>query len=128
MNNVLIEGTKSTPHVSLDAQKREILFRGESYPEDSLSFYQPLIDWIEELFGQPSGGPVTVTIELHYFNSMSNKILMDLFDFLEENAETNKVIINWRYHVENPMGLEYGEEFHEELDAVQFNLVSFGDE
>ena len=61
-----------------------------------------------------------------YFNSSSSKILMNLFDMLNRAAiEGTPVTINWRYHEDNDVALECGEEFMEDLDLTNltFNLV-----
>jgi len=58
-----------------------------------------------------------------YFNSSTAKVLMDLFEFLEEIAEDGReVSIAW-VHAEDDDNLkELGEEFAEELSAAKFEL------
>ncbi len=71
----------------------------------------------------------TIDMEIIYFNSSSSKALMNLFDLFEEAAQSGKQIqINWRYHEENDTALECGEEFKEDLEAVEFNLVKISED
>ena len=53
---------------------------------------------------------------------------MDFFDCLEGAADKGcSISVNWRYHEENDMSAEYGEEFKEELHKISFNLIEFSD-
>ncbi len=129
MKNIIIEATKSSPLVSLNPQTRILTLVGESYPENAAKFYTPVIEWIDAFLKQENKDPVTVNITLHYFNSSSSKILMDIFDRLD-NAHQNgtPVTVNWRYHEENDTAIECGEEFMQEIEALDFHMVEFKDE
>lgn len=51
---------------------------------------------------------------------------MDLFDLLDDAASLNTdVVVNWRYHEDNELALECGEEFMEDVKNIHFNLVSY---
>ena len=125
MKNLAIEATKQTPKVSFDADNHVLEFQGESYPENMVEFADPIFSWLEEYLEQLGEQPVTVNIELIYFNSSSSKMLLDLFDKLEEEVENNgkNITVNWIYHAENDSAEEYGEEFQEDLESLTFNLV-----
>jgi len=127
MENLSIEPTKSSPAIVLDCEKHELSIKGESYPENAVKFYEPVLGWLEKYFKDIKSQNVTVNIELSYFNSISSKILMDIFDWMEESVAggANNITVNWRYNEENEMALEYGEEFQEDMTGVKFNLVSF---
>ncbi|MCF8040261.1 MAG: DUF1987 domain-containing protein, partial [Desulfohalobiaceae bacterium] len=65
-----------------------------------------------------------VEMELIYFNSSSSKILMNFFDMLEDAARAGlPVTVQWKYHQDNDISLECGEEFQEDLEHVDFHLV-----
>jgi hypothetical protein len=129
MENLIIKATKSSPSIHLDAQTRILEIAGESYPENAANFYAPVFEWIDLFFSQMNDTPVMVNITLHYFNSSSSKVLMDVFDRLE-SAQTNgtPIIVNWRYHEENDTAIECGEEFKEDIEHIAFNMVAFNDE
>ena len=125
MENMVIEATKQTPKVSFDAEKHVLEFQGESYPENMAVFESPIFTWLEKYLEQLEDQTFTVNIDLAYFNSSSSKMLLDLFDKLDEEVENNgkSIIVNWIYDAEDDGAEEYGEEFKEDLESLTFNLV-----
>lgn len=124
MENLNIIATKSSPEINFNAQSNILSIVGESYLENTTQFYADIFKWIEEYFSIIEGQNVVVNIELIYFNSSSSKVLMDLFDMLEEYSKNCKSIeVNWIYDAENDASLEYGEEFAEDIESLTFNLV-----
>lgn len=124
MENLQIQATKSSPAIDFNAQTNILTIEGESYPENTTVFYENVLKWIEEYLLAVEEQEVIVNIELIYFNSSSSKVLMDLFDTLEESSEDGKnIIVNWIYDEDNEASLEYGEEFAEDMESLAFNLV-----
>lgn len=125
MEKLFIEPTKSTPLVDFDPQTRNLLIKGESYPEYAAKFYSPVFTWLTT-FLEPEDSEKTVTIDLEisYFNSSSSKALMNIFDILEEAAERGiEIVVNWRFDKENEAAKECGEEFMEDIESIKFNMV-----
>ncbi|OQW95550.1 MAG: hypothetical protein BWK79_02130 [Beggiatoa sp. IS2] len=125
MESWKIESSKQTPFLSFNADEHLLELKGECYPENIAEFSAPLFSWLVQYLQQLGPEIFTINIELTYFNSSSSKILLDLFDKLEEEVgERNKnIIVNWIYDVENDTAQEYGEEFQEDLEVLVFNLV-----
>jgi len=124
MKNLDIPKTKTTPEIHFNSSTNELTIKGESFPENTSEFYAPVFEWLEEYFVTIKDQSVTVNIELVYFNSSSSKVLMNLFDMLEENVQDGKQItVNWLYDEDNEMAVEYGEDFMEDLESLQINLV-----
>ena len=125
MDNWKIEATKYTPLVNFDAASNTLELTGESYPENLTTLADPLFSWLEDYLAQLEEQTFTVNIELTYFNSSSSKMLLDLFDQLEEEVADNgkTIIVNWIYDTENEVAEEYGEEFQEDVEKLTFNLV-----
>ncbi len=125
MDNWKIEATKHTPEIYFDATNNVLSMQGESYPENVDQISQPLFSWLANYLAQANPDQaLTVNIELTYFNSSSSKMLLDLFDRLEEAATTgNHITVNWIYEADNDSAEEFGEEFKEDLEALTFNLV-----
>jgi len=124
MENLIIAATKYTPKISFDAEKNLLELRGETYPENTAEFYAPVFQWLDQYLDQLPKTPVTVNLEINYFNSSSSKVLMDMFDKFEEAVKKGgKIILNWIYDRDNESALEYGEEFQEDLDVLKLNLV-----
>ena len=123
MENLIIEATKSSPKIDFNQSSNTLLIHGESYPEDTTLFYEPVFSWLEEYLELLEEKAV-VNIELIYFNSSSSRVLMDIFDMLEDASEEGRdITINWIYEEDNDASEEYGEEFADDIENVKFNLV-----
>ncbi len=124
-----IPGGRRTPEITFDPVTHCHSLAGESFPEDTASFYEPVFDWLEAyLKDVPAGQTVAFNIAVPYFNSSSAKILMDLFSLLEETSEGGaEIVVNWLYDADDEATLEYGEEFAEEVSAFTFNMVARSD-
>jgi hypothetical protein len=122
MENLKIEATKYTPEINLDTTGT-ISLVGKSYPENTFEFYAPMMQWLEEYFEISAADTTVVNMEIIYFNSSSSKLFFDFFDLLEENAEENKIEINWIYDEENESAEEAGEDFIEDFEDLNIKLV-----
>ncbi|MBP1628325.1 MAG: hypothetical protein H6Q00_2800 [Holophagaceae bacterium] len=120
MENLVIDGSTSSPRVDFDAARGHLLLSGESYPENSFEFYKPLLNWIRSFLEQ-SPQEVTLELRLAYLNTSSIKALMDLLDDLEEAHRAGRqVSVNWYYDEENDRALDLAEEFREDLTLPFF--------
>ena len=123
MENLHIEATRYTPEITLDADKGLIELRGKSYPENTFEFYKPMMEWVKKYFECCPKEVTTVNMEIIYFNSSSSKLFFDFFDLLEENSHKHKIKINWIYDEENESAQEAGEDFIEDFEDLDINLV-----
>lgn len=124
MENLIIEQTESTPKICFEYASGILSLQGESYPENTAEFYAPVFEWLRKFLDSSDELAVTVNMEIIYFNSSSSKALMNVFDLLEDAAaEGRKIAVNWIYAAGNESALEYGEEFKEDLNSLEFNLV-----
>ena len=122
MDNLFIEKTKSTPTVDFNAETGKLKIEGKSYPENAPSFYKPVIDWLENYIKE-NDGKIEIDFDIIYLNTSTTKIIMSIFNNLNEHFNNGKnIIINWLYDSENEMAQESGEEFAEDL-TVPFNLI-----
>jgi hypothetical protein len=120
----IVEATKSTPFIQLDANAGLIRIQGESFPENAAKFYGPVFSWLTRFLAMDGARPVVIELRMGYFNSSSSKALLIFFDLLEDAARSGReVVINWQYDAENELSREFGEEFRQDLEAVEFNLV-----
>jgi dihydroorotate dehydrogenase len=122
MKILKIEKKKGTPEVILNNESNIFEIRGESYPENSAEFYNPIIKWISE-YCKDSSRKLIFNINLTYFNTSSSKALLDIFDILEDfHQKKGKLTVNWYYYTEDESTKENGEEFAEDL-AFPFNII-----
>lgn len=123
MENLQIQATKYTPEIILDA-KGVMSLIGKSYPENTFDFYAPLMQWTEDYFKAEPTTKTIVNMEIIYFNSSSSKLFFDFFDLLEENSSKHTIEINWIYDEENESAEEAGEDFIEDFEKLNINLVT----
>ena len=66
MENLHLVASAKTPEVLFDSESGVLLLKGRSIPENSIEFYKPLNDWIDEYAANPKE-QTTVDIKLEYF-------------------------------------------------------------
>jgi len=124
MENLELRATKYTPAICFDCENHVLEIIGESYPENIAEFYAPVFTWLEEYVRQLGDETVAVNMEMIYFNSSSSKVLMDLFDLMEEASRVGKsFVVNWIYEEDDDDSLEFGEDFQEDFEDLSFNLM-----
>jgi hypothetical protein len=124
MDKLFIKATKSSPEIYFDNTKNFLSIKGESYPENTASFYMPVLSWVEEYLQNLEDQDVTVGMDIPYFNSSSSKILLDFLDMLDEAvSKGKKIVVNWFYAKENQSALEAGEEIQEDFKALTFHII-----
>src|SRR6056297_3255800 len=126
MESISIEGTSKTPTVSLDPESGTIEIKGRSIPENSIEFYRPIIEWLDEYAKNPNK-KTTVNVQLEYFNTSSSKCILDIFKKLESLKKArNEVVINWYYEEDDEDMLESGEDY-ESIIRVPFKMIEIVD-
>jgi len=126
MELVNIEGTPKTPTISLNSEAGTIEIKGRSIPENSIEFYKPIVDWLDEYAKVPQEKTV-VSIQLEYFNTSSSKCILDVFKKLETIKKgKNDVVINWYYEEDDEDMLEAGEDY-ESIIKIPFKMIEIVD-
>ena len=126
MESISIEGTPKTPTVNFDAATGKIEVKGRSIPENSIEFYRPLVEWLEEYSKEPHD-LTNVNIQLEYFNTSSSKCILDVFKKLEAIKKAkNEVVINWYYEEDDEDMLEAGEDY-ESIIRIPFKMIEVVD-
>ena len=126
MEPISIEGSPKTPTVKFDAGEGIIEIKGRSIPENSIEFYKPLVDWLEEYKKDPL--PLTkVNIQLEYFNTSSSKCILDVFKKLEAiHKAKHDVEVNWHYEEDDEDMLEAGEDY-ESIIRIPFKMIEIAE-
>jgi len=126
MELVNIEGTPKTPTISLNSETGTIEIKGRSIPENSIEFYKPIVDWLDEYAKAPKEKTV-VSIQLAYFNTSSSKCILDVFKKLENLKKgKNDGVNNWYYEEDDEDMLEAGEDY-ESIIKVPFKMIEIVD-
>ena len=125
MNILMIEKTRSTPFIEFNPETHTHKIIGESYPENTNTFYKPVLSFLGEYLNLTIESPIVFEVELIYFNSSSSKLLMDIFDMLDDACKQGKKItVKWLYDEADEALQEYGEEFAEDSECLDFQIVS----
>ena len=127
MENLEIESTERTPRIFFDYDNHHFEISGEAYPENSDEFFRPVMDALQAYIASGASDKISFLFKLIYFNSSSARVLMKLFELLDEAAESRSVEIEWHYHEEDDTMEEFGEEFAEDMENASFQLKSYND-
>ncbi|MEO9871281.1 DUF1987 domain-containing protein [Ekhidna sp.] len=127
MEKVFIEPTRTTPLINFDPDEGLLEMKGRSSPENSIQFYQKVLDNLDEY--TVSGGPeFTANIAFEYFNTSSSKCLFDVFKRLGKIEDSGKKItINWYFEEGDDDMMEAGEDYSDLLD-LNFNFFEIEEE
>ncbi|GMU44939.1 MAG: DUF1987 domain-containing protein [Xanthomonadales bacterium] len=124
MTDLKISGSTSTPSIECTLHPTRVHMKGDSYPENAFELYQPVLQWMEAQLA--SAGELTMDLELVYLNTSSVRIMMDLFDTLEEAHKRGcRVAVHWYYDVRNERVAELAGEFREDL-TLPFHIQPQG--
>ena len=122
MEKIFIEPTRVTPLVNFDPDEGLLEIKGRSSPENSILFYQKIIDNLDEYI-QSDLTDFKANFSFEYFNTSSSKCLFDVFKRLSRIEESGKgLTINWYYEEDEEDMMEAGEDYADLLD-LEFNFL-----
>ena len=120
MESLVIKGSKRTPEIVLDKVQEKFLISGRSLPENTASYYAPVLDWFNQYLNEPN--PKTIlTFELNYFNSSSSKVFLEMIFKMQEIL--NKGLdakINWCYTQDDIDDILEAGQIFESLTRIPF--------
>ena len=118
MENFFLEGTNKTPQLDFNSNEGRFLIAGRSIPENSIEFYKPLFEWLDNYIDDSKPNTI-LDVKLEYFNTSSSKCLVEIFRKLEalQHKGGNNVLINWFYEEDDEDMQESGEDFQEIIDV-----------
>jgi hypothetical protein len=119
MENLNLSGSPKTPEVNFSTSG-ELWLKGRSIPENSIEFYKPLMDWLED-YGKDPNANTVLNVQLEYFNTSSSKCILDLFKKLE-TISGSSLNVNWYYEEDDEDMLEAGEDY-QAIIKVPFKMI-----
>jgi hypothetical protein len=121
MDDLIRFETKKTPYVFLDQNYGFIELKGSSFMEDTVAFYDPIMEWVYEYVRQPKD--TSVYIDLEFFNTSSAKILLIMIKILSKVQKAgHKLTVNWFYDEDDDAIRDSGYNFSM-MSNVKFNLI-----
>ena len=83
MNELILEKTNDTPFVYLNKNENKFSIGGRSLPENAITFYEPILNWLENYIVNPN--PETVfEFNFEYFNSASSIQIFNIVFLLKK--------------------------------------------
>ena len=96
----------------MDPEQGLVEIKGRSIPENSVEFYRPVMEWLDEYNNSGNASTTNVNIQLEYFNTSSSKCILDIFKKLElVHKKSNNIVINWFYEEDDEDMQEAGEDY-----------------
>lgn len=117
MNVLLIDETADTPKVILNKEKNIFEMSGRSLPEDSVSFFSPVLAWLQE-YGSAPNPETLFHFKLEYFNTASSKLILDILHVLKK---IQGIQVLWYYYEDDEDILDIGKEFSEQV-SIPFSF------
>lgn len=123
MENLYIESSSNKPMVFFNAETGHLELSGKSIPEDALSFYTPLIEWIKKYTVKPCKKTV-FSVKLEYFNTSTSKKLLDIFFVLKKIKKAgHDVDIIWYYSKDDEDIQETGKNYSD-IIQIPFKFIA----
>jgi hypothetical protein len=119
-----IEPTRSTPEIRFNPVSNELSVRGQSYPENSFKFYEPILQWVDQYLEELGDEQVDIQVCLPYINTSSSKCIMMLLEKFNKAYHDGKTLsLNWFCSEDNESEIECAEEFKEDLE-LPFQIIA----
>ena len=119
-----IKATNDTPRVIFDPDGDIFEISGRSLPEDVVTFYQPVIDWLYEYKSLPAKKTEFI-FKYIYFNTATSKLVQDILFKLESlNESGHEVNILWYYEQDDEDMYDIGIEFRENIN-LPFEIIAY---
>lgn len=119
-----LPASKKTPKIIFDPNKGYFEFSGIAMPEDTIVFFDPLIKRMKEYF-KATDVPILFHFSVYYFNSLSSKMLYEMFKQIEKQYKKGKDIkIEWVYEEDDESMEEAGKLFLESIDVPYKMILS----
>jgi len=130
MENINIEGSHTNffvPTVDFNAETGACTLSGESFLEDTIEFYDPLVQWLEEYTSEIKKS-LTFEIKLTYFNTSTSRSILDLLNILKEYEDDGgEIIVNW-YYDEDDIDMEEDIEDYMLDTGLEINMIPFDED
>jgi hypothetical protein len=119
-----IKATNDTPRVIFDPDNDIFEITGRSLPEDVVTFYQPVLDWLDDYASHPKKKTEFI-FKYIYFNTATSKLVQDILfklEFLKESGHSVNIL--WYYEQDDEDMYDLGLEFKENID-LPFELIGY---
>jgi len=125
MQDIYIAAERDKPEVDFRFSQHRLALRGESFPENALAFYGPLVSSLMGYLGATRNQDITVDIALRYFNSSSTKILLNIFRMLDQASSNDNVVhLNWYHDPDDDTVMEFGNDIAQDFITLRYTAIA----
>ena len=121
MKPLIIEATSYTPKVQFLVDGH-LTLSGKSLPEDTATFYEPLLLWIHDC----SAENINFTVRMDYMNSSSAHQISKLLVSVKDNPLVKECNVEWYYENDDEDSLDFGKEL-EYITDFKFKFYQYAD-
>lgn len=121
---IQIEAADNLPKVTFDETIGTLLISGKSYPQNADQFFLPIITKLNDYLKEPKD-KTTIHLEIEYFQTTSQRFLIQILSMFVRSIPKNNLIINWFYSSEDEDEEDYvfaGKEL-EKILKTEFNFI-----
>lgn len=111
----IVQQEKDTPEIILDSENGIFSFIGRSIPENAVSFYKPVIEWITDYLIKPND-LTEIKFKFDYFNTASAKQIAKIMLLFEKLSKKSRVVLKWHYKLGDHEMMEEGMRYEELTD------------
>ena len=124
MDAINIIEKEDTPRIILNSEKGQFEISKKSFPEDAITFYAPILVWLNSYAQNPN--PATVfSFRMDYFNTASSKQIYKILIVLENISKFSPVEISWNYNKHDTDMLSSGERYSKLIPNLKFKFVGY---
>ncbi len=123
MENLFIEAGDYSPHVDFNTSTNHFSIVGDSFGEDTFTFFEPIIKWLQNYLKENTR-PLNLRIELNYLNSSSFKRFNELLSLLENYHRTTQIPVKvvWVANPDDDDVVDYGEDIKDYFDELPIDI------
>jgi hypothetical protein len=124
MQDFVLPASRQTPAIELAFSAHRLRIAGESYPENAVAFYEPVMDQLRQYLAQAAGAPIAAQFELRYLNSASTKMIFKLAGLLDQAASKGRQV-HLRFLVleDDEMLQDLGADMRADFSWLDFEFV-----
>jgi len=123
LSPLILQETKHTPEIRFENSSGLLRIKGRSFPEDAHSFYNPIMNWIDNYVLQ-SADDTYLEIFLEFFNTSSSKYFLEIFKKLKkiETYRNKNVTVRWFYEKGDEDMYETGIDYRD-ISNLNFEII-----
>lgn len=119
-----IQSSEQTPYIKLDPFLCEIILSGVSRPENTFTFYAPVMHWLERFLEEGRSKSISVRFDIICFNTSSSRIFLELLELFDDAAKKGmEWDIVWYYNQNDEDSLEIGKALVDEYGVLDVQFL-----